>query len=214
MSHYIYMRALPQFILSFIIGIYIAQYFFPGIPVLGTIVNEINVWSTILIYVSGIYASLMIFLASLRSFIEKRTKSLRTEDDVITMVTFIIAAFIYLYFGAVSPQQTLINNLQSYVWNATWGVSCFFMLLYAYRRFRFMTAWQWGLAIGGLLWLLANSPIFPAIFPPIMPANDWINRVFVAAGSRASIAVVGVSAIIIALRAFMGRERVIVGGGK
>ena len=210
----IYTRTIPTLILSALITAFLVAYFLPGLTPLVNVTKELNAWGSILGFIASVYAVFVMLLGHIRSVRGKITAGMRTLDDITVWLTFIVASFIYLYFGASSSQQTTVSTTVNRMAEAISGVSAFFMLLYGYRRLRFKSAWQWGLAIGALTWLASVTPLFTALAPSLLTVNNWVNNTLVSAGSRAAIAVVGISAIIVALRAMIGKEQILIGRGE
>jgi len=210
----VYTRTIPTLLLSALITAFLVAHFLPGLTPLIAAKNELNVWASILGFIASVYAVFVMLLGHLRSVKGKMSAGMRTLDDITVWLSFIVASVIYLYFGASSSQQTTVSTTVNRMSEAINGVAAFFMLLYGYRRLRFKTAWQWGLAIGSLTWLASVTPLFTALAPSLLTVNNWVNITLVSAGSRAAIAVVGISAIIVALRAMIGIERILVGRGE
>jgi len=125
----------------------------------------------------------------------------------------IVFTVVGLWLGTSSNQyQFLFNNF--YYPNDTTIYSLIgFMVVYAiYLTFRAKTYETTYMLVLAFLALLGNSPIGPALFPPLTDLQNWLSSVPNTAAVRGFYMAMSIGAIVVGLRTLMGRERAALGG--
>lgn len=129
------------------------------------------------------------------------------------LLVMVVFTAIGLGFGTSSTAyQFLFNNF--YVPNDQTIYSLIgFMVVYAiYLTFRARNWETTYLLVLAFIALLGNSPIGPAVFPPLTGVQSWLSSVPNAASVRGFNIAMSIGAIVVGLRTIMGRERAALGG--
>jgi cell division protein FtsW (lipid II flippase) len=146
------------------------------------------------------------------SFIMKREKG-QWPFSAWLLGVMIVFTVVGLWLGTSSSQyQFLFQNF--YYPNDTTIYSLIgWMVVYAiYLTFRAKTYETTYMLVLAFLALLGNSPIGPALLPPLTDLQSWLSSVPNTAAVRGFYMAMSIGAIVVGLRTLMGRERAALGG--
>lgn len=207
----LYRRTIPVAIM-FIIGIFLFYEFYFNVPkVVNDVSGEIQNYAIIIAgFAMGIGAINLLFTHGIS--IRKREKGqwLYSLWLLIVMITFTVVG---VSLGISSNQYQFLFNNFFYPIDSTIYALIGFMVVYAiYLTFRARSYETTYLLVLAFVALLGNSPIGPAVFPPLTGLQSWLASVPNTAAVRGFNFAMSIGAIIIGFRTIIGRERSSFGG--
>jgi len=108
--------------------------------------------------------------------------------------------------------QFLFNNFYYPIDTTVYSLIGWMVVYAIYLTFRAKNYETTYLLVFAFLALLGNSPIGPAVFPPLADLQTWLSSVPNAASVRGFNIAMSIGAIVVGLRTIMGRERSSLGG--
>lgn len=211
MSKIIYQRTIPTFIVSIIAGIFIVEYFAPTFVPLQDLTTELTLWGTILYSCSLLYGIVILIMTMLRRAQRRRSGKFTGWRAVAMSATCLGTALIYTLIALGTGGTTSVTFRFWYTFIIAYAAGGMYTAWVhhpynSYRYFRF-TSVESGLMF--LAWLFISfrelSSIV-AVWPPFYDIGTWIEGVPNTAAQRAMLATTGLGAIVLGIRALVGRE--------
>ena len=165
-------------------------------------------------------ASLAIILGAINvlsihgGHVVKRTKR---EDQWFFSLCLLVPMFVTAVAGLIPPIAThpVYSWFFGYLYQkpvlAVSSILAFYIGSAAFRAFRARSVEATILLLAGCITILAGAPIGSAVLPQITPVGEWFMSVPNMAAQRGIILTSAVGAVALAVRVFIGRERL--GGG-
>lgn len=208
-SKRIYQFQIPLFLVSFIVGILIVEYFTAYAP-FTSVKAELQNWASIIGSLAILYASILVTASSIRTVIRRKM----SRREVLKSVVFLCSLAFFLIYGMSDPRLIsgtkflLVYNLTmgvmgSMVWvNAnTWACWAGIHSLSRIRSIEALTVW-----FVTLLMLLGGMTGLVALWPRLNDIYIWIMMYGDPAARLAAVAAAGVGGIILGIRAIIGKE--------
>jgi hypothetical protein len=211
MSKIVYQRTLPTFIVSIIAGIFIVEYFAPTFVPLQDLTTELTLWGTILYSCSLLYGIVILIMTMLRRAQQRRSGKFTGWRAVAMSATCLGTALIYTLIALGTGGTTSVTFRFWYTFIIAYAAGGMYTAWVhhpynSYRYFRFNSV-ESGLMF--LCWLFISfrelSSIV-AVWPPFYDIGTWIEGVPNTAAQRAMLATTGLGAIVLGIRALVGRE--------
>ena len=190
--------------------IILSEYYF-DISILTTTSSYLTSWVTIILAFA-----LGVGLISIMRSHFRNISSRKSSDWILSVywfALFIIMSAVGLIYGASSSSYTwMFNNLLVPVWKTVSSTTGFFIIIAAYRAFRVRTWESTVLLFAAAFIMLENAPIGGVIWSTFPVIGSWIKMV-PNIGARRGINIgMGVAAVSLGLRTFLGYERGHLGG--
>jgi hypothetical protein len=190
-------------------AILIIEYFGAPYAPLIAIKDELSLWGVVLTAFTLLYAQVTLLLAHIRRVVEKKGGRRRIIESGIFLASFLgflalalsHPATIYgpifaLIFTAIIVKFQL--GFQSCGWPAQVNA--------VFRMFRVTSLESATICICYILTWLFNLPFFRFYVPALGPIGVWIATVPSMAGQRAGLIAAAIGAIIVGVRALVGKE--------
>lgn len=208
----VYTRRAPLALGTILIIALILNYFAPTLPYIGAVASEITKWATIIALFAGLYAIGILFAHNIRRIYTRPGANTEFMAGVTFIGSFIVFFSCFVLTGTGSAiSQALSTNITGMITSTIDGLSLFYFIVWAYRRFRLRGVYNVMLIIGGITWLLKETPMLVYLFPGSSTVATWIYDTFVTAVTRGATIAGAVGALVIVLRTIIWRERGILG---
>ena len=200
-------RDIPLIILT-ICGLVILTHFFIPINVLGEIKAELTTWTVIITNVGTFLGLIYMTLAQYRLLMRNRVLSQYFYfATIFAFMLLWLAVGLYFPGDVQSPQYLwLMNNIYRNQSGMVYGVMFFTLSSSAYRTFSIRSIESFCLLLGGVIYMLRQIPIFPALWPGLMPLGEWILLVPNVGGGRGAVICAALAALVVGIRTLAGRE--------
>ena len=204
-------RYVPMGILLFL-GIFLFAEFYLTVP------NEVKTASQEIQNYTIVVAGFAMGIGAINLLFTHGAAIQRREKDqwpfsiwlLIVMTTFTVVG---LWLGTSSTEYQFIFNNFYYPIDTTVYSLIGWMVVYAiYLTFRAKNYETTYLLVLSFLALMGNSPIGPAVFPPLADLHTWLSNVPNVGAVRGFNIAMSVGAVVVGLRTIMGRERAALGG--
>jgi len=212
MSKSIYQRQIPLFLIAVIAGVFIVEYFLIPIDPLKALKDELLAWGVNMSAVAIIFGQVMLLIwhgrVLSRAGERKETRRRLFESGVF------VGGFIAFGLLALSDPKTISGDLftalyLAFVMKFSQGIgSCGWpaQVNAVFRMFKVTSLETLTIATVYIVTWLRYLTAFTAFVPGIVPVVDWIIAVPHAAAQRAGLIGSAVGAIIIGIRALVGKE--------
>jgi hypothetical protein len=208
MSKRLYQFQIPLFIVSFLTGLLIIQYFFSWKP-LDDVAKGLNVWSSLVTGMTLLYASFVLTLMNIRTVMRRRS-----FKEVFRSASYLGFLVVMLALGFSSPQLTsgtLFRNVYTPI-TALIGACVWFnsetgLIWASIQRLSVINSFDVALLwITAIITALRNLTAITAVYPPINDLGIWIYMVPDRTARNAATAAAAIGAVVLALRALIGKE--------
>lgn len=199
-------RTIPLAIVSFALGVYLAEWALPKGP-LTNVTSELSVWMSVVSIFTTFVATTTLVAYYARNLNPKK------GWDFVWSIQFFAFFILYIVVATVTGGTTsaiysyLYTGINGNIGQGKWIMFCFLEPWAAYVAFRVRSLETIVLALTGFLYLLYLAPTIPAAIPSLGPIAEWIIGVPSVAGARAGTITMGIGAAIMALRYLFGREK-------
>jgi hypothetical protein len=181
-------------------------YFVTDAPWVGTLKNEMTSWVVIMTATSLVYSSSMTVLLHTRRLISGGSSRMLKIASVTVLGAIALYAGAALLTGTQSDFTLgLFNGITSPIGRGSyleWALS----LWACYRLIRFTNLDTILFGTGFVVTCISMIPVLRLYIPPLMDIEVWLMGTFRGGASRAMVICLGVSSVIIAARAIIGRE--------
>ncbi|MFQ6052727.1 MAG: hypothetical protein ACE5OO_00665 [Candidatus Bathyarchaeia archaeon] len=201
-------RQFPLF-LTFIVGIVITADWFIKWPPLQSLTSDIINFQIIMTAFMMGYASVNLLMIHSRRI--KRNLSENKYFEVLVSLLLlgclIVWTAIGVGLGRKSPEyQWLYNNFNLPLGSTAYAATLFYLASATYRVLRARTVETTILLVVGIFIIMANMPLFVAIWPGFLTVRTWISDVIVKSSYRAIQIGVGLGGILMAVRTLLAME--------
>ena len=189
--------------------IVVLQFFLSPIDILDFAKAEVVTWSSICAafgILAGAFGLLYLHVSRIRKAKDTTTKTL-------SWLTLAVAA-LFLIVGAsfegltASVEYVLIyQHILGALASSVRAVAFFSCLIGAYRAFRVDNIDSLVMFVSASVYLVRGFAAGVYIFPIVLPIGEWLASVPGLAATRGAIIAAAVSALILAVRVFTGKER-------
>jgi len=204
-----YQRQIPLFLISLIAAILIIEYFAAPFEPLIDLKNELTLWGVILTAMTILYAQVTLLLGHIRRVVERKEPRRQIIESGIFLASFLFFAllalshpariygplFSLLFLGLLAKFQL---GFQSCGWPAQVNA--------VFRMFRVTSLESATICTCYIITWLFNMPFFRFYLPALGPVGLWIQFVPHTAAQRAGLIGAAVGAIIVGVRALVGKE--------
>jgi len=208
MSKRFYQFTIPVFLVSVITGILIVQYFFNYAP-LNDLSKQLNTSASLITAISIIYATVILTMSNIRTLSQRRSKK-----EVFKSSIYLAVLAFYLILGLADPKMTssqmflnVYTPLMGMLGSAIWLNSQVGFIWSAVYSLSFIRSYEVAaLLVAALFTAFQKTTLLVAIWPPFNTITTWIYNVPDRGARTAAVAAAGVSAIILGVRAIVGKE--------
>lgn len=200
-------RDLPLIILS-ACGLMLLLNFFVPTDFGNVVKAELTTW-TVIIGCIGTFLGIYYMTISQWRLLQKNKTTIQYFYFATIFGFMILWLAVGLYFpgGVTSPQYLwLQNNLYRNQAGMVYGVMFFTLSSSAYRTFTIRSIESFALLVGGVIYMLRQIPIFPAMWPGLLPLGEWILMVPNVGGGRGAVICAALAALVVGIRTLSGRE--------
>jgi len=209
MSKVIYQRQIPLAIVAIWSLIMVAA-FYLNIPVLATIRDELVLWGVVIAYMLLLFTNVILVwgnLKTLASSEERGRERQRAFWFLLALVTVI---------GIAVINYPAMENSEAWTsYDLTIRYSLVGLQLFS------VSGWTWAeyvrlrrvMSLEGLIFyavfinqICSKVSVLVAIFPPFVDISTWISSVPHAGAMRAALACMGLGALALGIRGFVGKE--------
>jgi uncharacterized membrane protein len=209
MSRRIYQRQIPLFLIAVLAGIFIVEYFLVPIGPLTALKDELLAWGVNMSAVAILFGQIMLILWHGRVLMARKETPRRLFESGV-----FAAGFIAFGLLALSDPRTISGDLftmlyLAFVMKFSQGIgSCGWpaQVNAVFRMFKVTSLETLTISTVYVVTWLRYLTAFTAFVPIIIPVVDWIITVPHAAAQRAGLIGAAVGAIVIGIRALVGRE--------
>lgn len=205
----IYMRIIPLFLVSFFTGLGMVFYFGVGVsPALTGLSAEISLWATILATFAFIYGfTSLVVLHTLRLYRMKDSRvNLYSSGVLLGTFIFVIALILSNPLRVSGPAIVLFTlYILAYIGSGV-GFTWVFHPFITYRTFKLTSINAVVMFSAFLIYMLRQMPMMGVLWPPIIAIGEWIGYIPQNAALRAATACIGISSVMLGLRALAGKE--------
>jgi hypothetical protein len=210
-SKILYQRTIPTFIVSIIAGIFIVEYFLPQNAPLTDITTELTLWGTILYSCSLLYGIVILIITMVRRAEQRRSGKFTGGRAVLMSVVCLGTAVVYTIIALATGGTTSATFQFWYTYIIAYAAGGMYTAWVhhpynSYRYFRFTSIASSLMFIAWLFISFRELSSFVAIWPPFYDIGTWIEGVPNTAAQRAMLATTGIGAIVLGVRAIIGRE--------
>lgn len=207
-SRRLYQRQIPIFLVAVIAGIFLVEYFVVPIKELTAVKNELLAWSVNMSAFALIFGQFML-IARYGRILRARSDRRRILESVVFFGSFAVLGIL----GLVDPKNVsgdLFNLWYSAIivqfafglGNSQWPVQ----VNAVFRMFKVTSPETLVIVSVYVITLLRFLSVFTANVPAINPVFDWIVAIPHSAANRAALIGAGVGAIVVGMRALIGKE--------
>jgi hypothetical protein len=210
-----YQRSIPLFIVSLLVGIYIADYFAgyegkTGGP-LTPLTSELNTWGTIISLFILLFSNVVLLAMHFRTAARERVR----RKELFRSVSFIGSAAFFVILAFASGPKLTSGPQYTLVWTAVYGTMGLgiaighhtFFTWHAMRRLRGVTSADGiALLVSTVLSLFLYTTAVTPVFPQFDAIANWIKGIPNTAAQRSALAAAAVGGIILGVRALVWKE--------
>jgi hypothetical protein len=204
-----YTRIIPSIILTGTALVLLIDYFL-ATDVLHSTAITFTQWAVLVGGFAAALASVVTVLFNVRE-IQKREEN--WYYAIVSIGTFVLTCGIAWTLGTSDASYNFLIN--TYLAAIAVSVNAAGGLKFAsgiYRSARART-WEAGVLLAVLcLMLLKKAPIGEAVFPPIGPLGDWVDKFVSRAGSTGLVVGAAIGAVILGARMMIGQQPAAMGG--
>lgn len=212
MSKSIYARQIPLFLIAVIAGLFIVEYFLVPVAPLTALKGELLAWGVNMSAVAILFGQVMLIIWHGRVLLHARERK-GTPRGLFESGVFAVG---FIAFGllALSDPRTISGDLftmlyLAFVMKFSQGIgSCGWpaQVNAVFRMFKVTSLETLTISAVYILTWLRYLTAFTAFVPGIVPVVDWVIAVPHAAAQRAGLIGAAVGAIVVGIRALVGRE--------
>lgn len=211
LSKLFYQRTIPTFIVSIVAGIFIVEYFLPENPPLVTLTTELTLWGTIIYSCSLLYGIIILVMLMIRRAETRRSGKFTGTRAVIMSATCLGTIVVFTLIALVTGSTTNPDFQFWYTYVVAYAAGGFYSAWVhhpynSYRYFRFSSIESSLMFITWLFISFRELSSIVAIWPPFYDIGTWIEGVPNTAAQRAMLATTGLGAIVLGVRAIVGKE--------
>jgi hypothetical protein len=210
-SKLLYQRRIPTFLVSIVAGIFIVEYFLPYNVPLADLTKELTLWGTILYSCSLLYGITILVMTMIRRAIRRRSGKFTGFRAVAMSATCLGTAVVFTILALATGGTTSTTFRFWYTYIIAYAAGGFYSAWVhhpynSYRYFRFTSIASSMMFIAWLFISFRELSFFVALWPTFYDIGTWIETVPNTAAQRAMLATTGLGAIVIGIRAILGRE--------
>lgn len=206
----------PATIATIIGAILIITYFAPPVDALTSFKSTVTTWAVIISSFSIILGAVYF----LRYNVRKVSRGLTTRAafySLVSLAAFCVFIIVGLSFPGLqaSDQYTMLfMNSLTPIGASVFGICFFYCISSAYRAFKIASWEAIGLLVAGVIYMLRQLPVGPALWPPILPLGEWFLNYPNVGATRGAIIAAAFGAMVVGIRTLLQKEAgvMVVGG--
>ena len=209
MTRRTYQRTIPIFIVAFLIGIFLVEYFIAYEPLTG-LTDELSLWGVIITAGTALFGNVALIIVKGRSLMARP----KTTKELFDILVFLGVVVIFVVLGVVDPEGingplflALYTPTLSMMGTTLWtNAHLYYTWAVIQRLVRVRTLEVFVLAVSCMFLIFYNTPVTIVAVPQFHPIGEWIVTVLNKAVQRATAATIAVGGIVTVVRAIIGKE--------